>query len=60
MLEGSGLTEKNPSLLNTLGVAYARSGEMHEAERTFRRAAEQGSDEARRNLEQIRQVIDQL
>ena len=60
MLEACGLSEKHPSLLNTLGVAYARSGEVRKAEEAFRRAAGQGSDEARHNLEQLRLVIDQL
>ena len=60
MLEECGLSEKHPSLLNTLGVAYAHSGEMRKAEEAFRRAAGQGSDEARHNLEQLRLVIDQL
>ena len=54
------MSEKHPSLLNTLGVAYARSGEVRKAEEAFRRAAGQGSDEARHNLEQLRLVIDQL
>ena len=60
MLEECGLSEKHPSLLNTLGVAYARSGEVRKAEEAFRRAVGQGSDEARHNLEQLRLVIDQL
>ena len=60
MLEACGLSEKHPSLLNTLGVAYARSGEVRKAEEAFRRAVGQGSDEARHNLEQLRLVIDQL
>ena len=60
LLEGRGPVEKNPSLLNTLGVAYARSGEAYKAEEAFRRAADRGSEEARRNLEQVRRVIDQL
>ena len=35
-------------------------GQMRKAEEAFRRAAGQGSDEARHNLEQLRLVIDQL
>ncbi|WP_418450467.1 DUF3868 domain-containing protein [Alistipes sp.] len=59
-LEMSGVMAQQPVLLNTLGVAYARSGELHKAEELFRRAAELGSDEARHNLDHVRQVIDQL
>ena len=59
-LEKSGEMAQQPVLLNTLGVAYARSGEFHKAEELFRRAAELGSNEARHNLDHVRQVIDQL
>lgn len=59
-LEKSGITAQQPVLLNTLGVAYARSGEVYKAEEAFRQAVELGSGEASHNLDHVRQVIDQL
>ena len=51
---------QHPTLLNTLGVAYARAGEPRKAEEAFRRAASIGSKEAQHNLKEVLQVIDQL
>ena len=60
MLEKSEITAKSAGLLTTLGVAYAEAGLYDKAEDAFRRAAEAGSETARHNLEEVRQVIDQL
>lgn len=60
MLEKSEITAKSAGLLTTLGVAYAGAGQYDKAEDAFRRAAETGSETARHNLEEVRQVIDQL
>ena len=54
------VTAKSAGLLTTLGVAYAEAGLYDKAEDAFRRAAEAGSETARHNLEEVRQVIDQL
>ncbi len=51
---------QHPTLLNTLGVAYARAGEPRKAEEAFRKAASIGSKEAQHNLKEVLQVIDQL
>lgn len=60
LLEKSEVTAKSAGLLTTLGVAYAEAGLYDKAEDAFRRAAEAGSETARHNLEEVRQVIDQL
>ena len=60
LLEKSEVTAKSAELLTTLGVAYAGAGQYEKAEDAFRRAAEAGSETARHNLEEVRQVIDQL
>lgn len=60
LLEQASVTEQHPTLVNTLGVAYAGAGEPLKAEKAFIRAAGAGSEEARHNLEQVRGVIDQL
>lgn len=60
LLEQAAVTEQHPTLVNTLGVAYAGAGEPLKAEKAFERAAAAGSKEARHNLEQVRGVIDQL
>ena len=60
LLEKAEVTARTATLLNTLGVAYAKAGEYDKAEDAFRRASEAGSETARHNLEEVRQVIDQL
>ena len=60
LLERSAATYENPSLTNTLGVAYAGAGEFYKAEEAFRRASDAGSVTAGHNLAEVRQVIDQL
>ena len=60
LLEKSETAAQTAELLNTLGVAYAKAGQYDKAEDAFRRAAEAGSETARHNLEEVRQVIDQL
>lgn len=52
--------DKEPVLLNTLGVAWTKAGDIFKAEDCFKRAAEMGSDEASRNLSEVREVIGQL
>lgn len=44
---------RTPAACNNLGIAYAVQGEADKAEAFFRRAAEAGSEEALRNLEQF-------
>lgn len=58
--EKSETAAQTAELLNTLGVAYAKAGQYDKAEDAFRRAAEAGSETARHNLEEVRQVMDQL
>ena len=60
LLEKSETAAQTAELLNTLGVAYAKAGQYDKAEDAFRRAAESGSETARHNLEEVRQVMDQL
>lgn len=60
LLEKSETAAQTADLLNTLGVAYAKAGQYDKAEDAFRRAAEAGSETARHNLEEVRQVMDQL
>lgn len=60
LLEQEALAQQHPDLLNTLGVAYARSGDPRRAAEMFRLAAANGSQEASHNLAQVEQVIDQL
>lgn len=60
LLEKSEVTARSAELLSTLGVAYAGAGQYDKAEDVFRRASEAGSATARHNLEEVRQVIDQL
>lgn len=60
LLEKSETAAQTADLLNTLGVAYAKAGHYDKAEDAFRRAAEAGSETARHNLEEVRQVMDQL
>ncbi len=60
LLEGSHLTDASPVLQNMLGVAYANSYDPYKAEKAFSKAAESGYEEAAKNLEQVRKVIDQL
>ena len=60
LLEKARVTATHPTLLNTLGVAYAEAGEYRKAEEAFAKAAEAGAAKARHNLEQVRSVIDQL
>lgn len=60
ILEGSQTTGSTPALLNTLGVAYARSKEYEKAEKALDAAAKRGSEAAKRNLNEIRRVIEQL
>ena len=60
LLEKSETAAQTAELLNTLGVAYAKAGQYDKAEDAFRRAAEAGSETARHNLEEVRQVMDQL
>ncbi len=60
LLEKAGKTVQTAELLNTLGVAYVCAEEYGKAEEAFRRASEAGSETARRNLEDVLQVIDQL
>ncbi len=59
LLEKAAATARTAALLNTLGVAYVGAGEYGKAEEAFRRASEAGSETARHNLEEVRQVIDQ-
>ncbi len=60
LLENSEMTAHSAELLNTLGMAYLGAEEYGKAEEAFRRAAEAGSETARHNLEELRQVIDQM
>jgi len=60
LLEKAEATAQTAALLNTLGVAYVGAGEYGKAEEAFLRATEAGSETARHNLEEMRQVIDQL
>jgi len=60
LLEKAEATARTAALLNTLGVAYVGAEEYGKAEEAFRRASEAGSETARHNLEELRQVIDQL
>ncbi len=60
MLEASPLTEASPALQNTLGVALAKNGELHDAEAVLAKAAAEGLEEAEKNLDEVRKVIDQL
>lgn len=60
LLKKSETAAQTAELLNTLGVAYAKAGQYDKAEDAFRRAAEAGSETARHNLEEVRQVMDQL
>lgn len=53
-------TADNPALLNTLGIAYAMTGDYYKAEEAFRTAAQGGCSAAEHNLSEILQVIDQL
>ena len=46
LLEQAAVTEQHPTLVNTLGVAYAGAGEPLKAEKAFERAAAAGSKEA--------------
>ena len=59
LLEKSEVTAHTAALLNTLGVAYAGTGEHRKAEESFRRAADAGSETARHNLKEVRKVIEQ-
>lgn len=60
LLEKTEVTARTTELLNTLGVCYAKAGEYDKAEEAFDRAVEAGSETARHNLEEVRQVIDQF
>ncbi len=60
LLEKSELTKDSPVLLNTLGYAYANIDEPHKAEDAFKKAANGGLEEAKKNLDQVQKVIDQL
>ena len=60
LLEQAAVTEQHPTLVNTLGVAYAGAGEPLKAEKALERAAAACSKAARHKLEQVRGVIDQL
>ena len=60
MLSTSPLTASSPMLQNTLGVAYARLGEVLKAKECFSKAADGGLEEAEHNLTQAEGVIDQL
>ena len=60
LLESSEVTNQNAVLLNTLGIAYARMGQYHNAADAFTRASAAGSAAAALNLEQVNGVINQL
>ena len=45
--------EDNPKVWNNLGVAYARKGDIGKAKEYFTRAAGQGDNDARANLEEL-------
>ena len=46
----------NPKVWNNLGVAYARKGDFTKAKEYFTKAAGQGDDDARANLEELRKM----
>lgn len=53
-------TRGNADALNTLGVAYAYSGEYDRAMDSFRSAAAAGSEEAENNMIELGKVLEQL
>lgn len=63
--EAIGLMESSeaagaPQVLNALGVAYAHEKQYSLAQELFRQAAQAGSTDARTNLKEIQEVIDEL
>lgn len=48
----------NPKVWNNLGVAYARKGDLEKAKEYFTKAASEGDDDARVNLEELRKTIE--
>ncbi|MEA4916807.1 DUF3868 domain-containing protein [Proteiniphilum sp.] len=48
----------NPKVWNNLGVAYARKGDFNKAKEYFTRAAAQGDNDARANLEELHKAIE--
>lgn len=48
----------NPKVWNNLGVAYARKGDFAKAKEYFEKAAAEGDDDARANLEELNKVIE--
>ena len=57
LLEGKKL---DAAAMNTLGVAYAESGEYEKAKSTLEEAARAGNADAKENLKQVIKVIEQL
>ncbi len=60
MLITSPLTQNNPMLQNTLGVALANCEKYEDAKKIFSRAAETGSEQAKHNLSQVEKILEQL
>lgn len=48
----------NPKVWNNLGVAYAREGDTENATKYFSKAAAQGDNDARANLEELSKVLE--
>jgi tetratricopeptide (TPR) repeat protein len=48
----------NPKVWNNLGVAYARKGDISKAKEYFTKAAGEGDNDARANLEELRKAIE--
>ena len=46
----------NPKVWNNLGVAHARKGDFDKAKEYFDKAAGQGDNDARKNLEELRKA----
>jgi outer membrane protein OmpA-like peptidoglycan-associated protein len=52
--------KENPHSWNNIGVAYARKGDISKAKEYFTKAAGEGDNDARVNLEELRKVIENL
>ena len=48
----------NPKVWNNLGVDYAREGDTENATKYFSKAAAQGDNDARANLEELSKVLE--
>ena len=48
----------SPKVWNNLGVAYARKGDISKAKEYFTKAAGEGDNDARANLEELRKAIE--